>query len=81
MLSFCDFARGIDSVEGRGSDTSGIAGSFTARIEIRCANGLKRLRIPGNAYRTATAAFYTQDNGIVGQESRVLAVKISKTLL
>ena len=75
------FESGIDAVEcGRG-DTSGVAGSFTAGVEAGCGDGLECLWITGNTHGAAASALDTEDDGVVGEEARVLAVKVSEALL
>lgn len=72
---------GIDTVECGGSDASGVAGSFTARIEERRGDRLESIGIARDTNGATAAALYTEDDGIVGKEARVFAVKIAEALL
>ena len=75
------FESGIDAVEcGRG-DTSGVAGSFTTGVEAGCGDGLECLGITRDTHGAATSALDTEDDGVVGEKARVLAVKVSEALL
>ena len=77
----CEAECGVDAIQRRTSDTTGIAGSFTARVEVGRGNGLQGVRISDDTHGTAAAALDAEDDGIVGEEARVLAVKILKSLL
>ena len=75
------FEGGIDAIERGGSDTSGVAGSFTARVEQGCAYRLQGIRITRDTNRTTATTLHAEDHCIVRQEARELAIKIPESLL
>ena len=72
---------GIDAVERRRSDASGVAGSFAAWVEEGGRDGLEGNGIAWDAHGTAAAAFYAEDDSIIGEEAGVLTIKIPEALL
>ena len=72
---------GIDTVKGRRGNAACIARTLSTRIEVVGGNRLECIEVARYADSTTTAALDAKDNGIVGEETAVLAIEVTEALL